>query len=218
MYFLRTVQWKGRSSGIFDKPVVFVGVQESYWPWCSAYHHQKNTACPGKKGKEKNSQTAKVKTSVLMYVIYPKYSLECENCEKTGLSVRFFLHSTLYWILNWQLTELAKPWRENIEFSQLLFLLILYILHVVLQNLMPCDMETVLYLDGVILPTASSVRLKNVSNHSLFLNLPWITSLWVFQATLLAFGSWKRKTSNTLNRWTKLYRCFSWPHKFTRSD
>ena len=33
---------------------------------------------------------------------------------------------------------------------------------------MPCDMETVLYLDGVILPTASSVRLKNVSNHSLF--------------------------------------------------
>ena len=123
MCFLGTVQWKGRSSGIFDKPVVFVGVQESYWPWCSAYHHQKNTACPGKKGKEKNSQTAKVKTSVLMYVIYPKYSLECENCEKTGLSVRFFLHSTLYWILNWQLTELAKPWRENIEFCQLLFLL-----------------------------------------------------------------------------------------------
>ena len=123
MYFLRTVQWKGRSSGIIDKPVVFVGVQESYWPWCSAYHHQKNTACPGKNGKEKNSQTVKVKTSVLMYVIYPKYSLECENCEKTGLSVRFFLHSTLYWILNWQLTELAKPWRENIEFCQLLFLL-----------------------------------------------------------------------------------------------
>lgn len=106
MYFLRTVQWKGRSSGIFDKPVVFVGVQESYWPWCSAYHHQKNTACPGKKGKEKNSQTAKVKTSVLMYVIYPKYSLECskkKTVKRQGWVWGFFFIalSTESWIDNW---------------------------------------------------------------------------------------------------------------------
>lgn len=52
MYFARIMQWKGRSYEIFHKPVVFVGVQESYWPWYSAYHHQKNTACPGKKYSE----------------------------------------------------------------------------------------------------------------------------------------------------------------------
>lgn len=128
MYFLRKVQWKGRSSGIFDKPVVFVGVQESYWPWCSAYHHQKNTACPGKKGKEKKIHKQRRSKLVFWCMSFIQNILlnvkkKIKDCEKIGLSVRFFLHSTLYWILNWQLTELEKPWRENIEFCQLLFLL-----------------------------------------------------------------------------------------------
>ena len=123
MYFLRKVQWKGRSSGIFDKPVVFVGVQESYWPWCSAYHHQKNTACPGKKYSEQ--QRSKLVFWCMSFIqnILLNVKKKIKDCEKIGLSVRFFLHSTLYWILNWQLTELEKPWRENIEFCQLLFLL-----------------------------------------------------------------------------------------------
>ena len=75
---------------------------------------------------KKIQRATKVKTSVLMYVIYPKYSLECskkKTVKRQGWVWGFFLHSTLYWILNWQLTELAKPWRENIEFCQLLFLL-----------------------------------------------------------------------------------------------
>ena len=77
-----------------------------------------------RKGKKFTNSEGQNKCSDVCHLskIFP-WMLKKKDCEKIGLGVRFSLHSTLYWILNWQLTELAKPWRENIEFSQLLFLL-----------------------------------------------------------------------------------------------
>ena len=186
---------------MYDKPAAFADAQESYWLWCSAYHHQKNTACPEKKTGSKKIHSTLSKLSFVLLklaqLLIPLHRLKHRSIWFIKRDMGRTINNPLWYISQVLTTPppdssfLGYPINSPAIYTSVVKMALW-------RSLFPITHPKGDGQDTNILPVITFLQLGQHFPHLLryWWNNFTLTSLWVFQATLLAFGSYKTTTKD----------------------